>query len=81
MHVAHLTLHDYRSWPVLDLELEPGVTLLVGHNGQGKTNVVEAVDYLSSLSSHRVASDAPLVRQGCDQAVVRAAVIRAPAPR
>lgn len=77
MHVAHLSLHDYRSWPALELELEPGVTLLVGHNGQGKTNVVEAIDYLSSLSSHRVASDAPLVRQGATQAVVRAAVMRA----
>ena len=76
MHVAHLTLHDFRSWPSLDLELGPGVTALVGHNGQGKTNVVEGVDYLSRLSSHRVSSDAPLVRQGAGQAVVRAAVIK-----
>lgn len=76
MHVAHLTLHDFRSWPSLDLELGPGVTAFVGHNGQGKTNIVEAVDYLSSLSSHRVSADAPLVRQGAGQAVVRAAVMR-----
>ncbi|GGF47330.1 DNA replication and repair protein RecF [Marmoricola endophyticus] len=76
MHVVHLTLHDFRSWSSLDLELEPGATAFVGRNGQGKTNLVEAVDYLSSLSSHRVASDAPLVRAGAEQAVVRAAVVR-----
>lgn len=76
LHVAHLTLHDFRSWPTLDIALEPGVTAFVGHNGQGKTNVVEAIDYLSSLSSHRVSADAPLVRQGTPQAVVRAAVMR-----
>ncbi|MEQ6900893.1 DNA replication/repair protein RecF [Nocardioides sp. YIM 152588] len=76
MHVAHLTLHDFRSYPSVDVELEPGVTAFVGRNGQGKTNLVEAIDYLSRLSSHRVASDAPLVRAGTDQAVVRAAVVR-----
>ncbi|WP_310961757.1 DNA replication/repair protein RecF [Nocardioides terrisoli] len=76
MYVAHLTLHDFRSWTDLDLELGAGTTSLVGRNGQGKTNVVEAVDYLSRLSSHRVAADAPLVRTGCSQAVVRAAVVR-----
>ncbi|MCW2758451.1 MAG: recF [Nocardioidaceae bacterium] len=76
MHVAHLTLHDFRSWPELDVELGPGATSFVGRNGQGKTNLVEAIDYLSRLSSHRVAGDAPLVRAGCTQAVVRAAVIR-----
>ena len=76
MYVAHLSLHDFRSWPELELDLEPGVTSLVGRNGQGKTNVVEAIDYLSRLSSHRVASDLPLVRKGADQAVVRAAVVR-----
>ncbi|GAB3990962.1 DNA replication/repair protein RecF [Nocardioides marmoraquaticus] len=76
MHVAHLSLHDFRSYPDLELALEPGVSSLVGRNGQGKTNVVEAVDYLSRLSSHRVSGDAPLVRQGADRAVVRAAVVR-----
>ncbi|HWU31659.1 MAG TPA: DNA replication/repair protein RecF [Marmoricola sp.] len=76
MYVDHLTLHEFRSWPALDLELGPGVTALVGRNGQGKTNTVEGIDYLSRLSSHRVATDAPLVRQGASQAVVRAAVIR-----
>ncbi|MGN6251406.1 MAG: DNA replication/repair protein RecF [Marmoricola sp.] len=76
MHVAHLTLRDFRSWPELELELGPGTTAFVGRNGQGKTNIVEAIDYLSRLSSHRVAADAPLVRRGAERAVVRAAAVR-----
>ena len=76
MYVAHLTLHDFRSYASADVALDPGVTAFVGRNGQGKTNLVEAVDYLSRLSSHRVATDAPLVRAGCEQAVVRAAVVK-----
>ena len=76
MHVAHLTLHDFRSYAGIDVDLGPGPTAFVGPNGQGKTNLVEAIDYLSRLSSHRVSSDAPLVRAGADQAVVRAAVVR-----
>jgi DNA replication and repair protein RecF len=76
VHVAHLTLHDFRSYADLDLELEPGATAFIGRNGQGKTNLVEAIDYLSRLSSHRVANDTPLVRAGADQAVVRAAVVK-----
>ena len=76
MHVAHLTLHDFRSYADVDVALEPGVTAFVGSNGQGKTNLVEAIDYLSRLSSHRVATDAPLIRAGAEQAIVRAAVVR-----
>ncbi|MCW2753843.1 MAG: replication and repair protein RecF [Marmoricola sp.] len=76
MYVAHLSLHDFRSYASVDVEIGAGVTAFVGRNGQGKTNLVEAIDYLSSLSSHRVAADAPLVRQGAHQAVVRAAVVR-----
>ncbi len=76
MHVSHLTLHDFRSYASAEVALEPGATAFIGRNGQGKTNLVEAIDYLSRLSSHRVASDAPLVRAGADQAVVRAAVVR-----
>ncbi|MBS4753201.1 DNA replication/repair protein RecF [Nocardioides sp. zg-ZUI104] len=76
MHVAHLQLHDFRSYPAVDVALEPGVNVFVGSNGQGKTNLVEAIDYLSRLSSHRVATDAPLIRAGANQAVVRAAVVR-----
>lgn len=76
MYVAHLSLHDFRSYASAEVELTPGVTAFIGRNGQGKTNLVEAIDYLSRLSSHRVAGDAPLVRAGADQAVVRAAVVR-----
>ncbi|HEY3527541.1 MAG TPA: DNA replication/repair protein RecF [Nocardioides sp.] len=76
MYVAHLTLVDFRSYATAEVPLEPGATAFIGRNGQGKTNLVEAVDYLSRLSSHRVAADAPLVRAGADRALVRAAVVR-----
>ena len=76
VYVAHLTLVDFRSYATADVALEPGATAFIGSNGQGKTNLIEAIDYLSRLSSHRVATDAPLVRAGADQAVIRAAVVR-----
>ena len=76
MHVQHLLLHDFRSYAHVDVRLEPGVTAFVGRNGQGKTNLVEAIDYLSRLGSHRVASDAPLVRVGAERAVVQAVVVK-----
>ncbi len=76
MHVTALSLTNFRSWPQLDLELAPGPTALVGANGQGKTNVVEALGYVATLGSHRVSADAPLVRAGAERAVVRARVAR-----
>jgi DNA replication and repair protein RecF len=76
VYVSHLTLHNFRSYAAVDVPLEAGVTAFIGRNGQGKTNLVEAIDYLSRLSSHRVATDAPLVKAGTDQAIVRAAVVR-----
>src|SRR3954468_6911920 len=76
MHVRHLSLTDFRSYEAAELELTPGVTALVGPNGQGKTNLVEALGYLAGLGSHRVATDAPLVRAGAERAVVRGAVHR-----
>jgi DNA replication and repair protein RecF len=76
VHVAHLWLHDFRSYAEAELPLQPGVVSLIGPNGQGKTNVVEAVQYAASQDSHRVASDAPLVRLGADRAVVRVDVVR-----
>ena len=76
MHVSHLSLAGFRSYDAVELPLEPGVTALIGPNGQGKTNLVEAVGYAASLASHRVASDAPLVRLGSDRAVVRTAVVQ-----
>ncbi len=71
MRVTQLSLTDFRSYEQVDVTFAPGVTSLVGRNGQGKTNVVEAVRYLSTLSSHRVAGDAPLVRHGAAAATVR----------
>ncbi|MEV7090413.1 DNA replication/repair protein RecF [Streptomyces sp. NPDC093085] len=74
MHVTHLSLADFRSYARVEVGLDPGVTAFVGANGQGKTNLVEAVGYLATLGSHRVSSDAPLVRMGAERAVIRAAV-------
>lgn len=74
MHVTHLSLADFRSYARIEVPLDPGVTAFVGANGQGKTNLVEAVGYLASLGSHRVSSDTPLVRMGAERAVIRAAV-------
>lgn len=75
MHLNSLSLRDFRSWPTLDLELEPGVTVFVGRNGHGKTNIMEAIGYVAHLSSHRVSTDAPLVRSGADKAVISATAI------
>jgi len=76
MHLSHLSLRDFRSYTEVELGLDPGVTAFVGPNGQGKTNLVEAVGYLATLGSHRVAQDAPLVRLGAERAVVRGQVVR-----
>ncbi|MGY1803222.1 DNA replication/repair protein RecF [Blastococcus sp. SYSU D00922] len=76
MYVRHLQLGSFRSWERVDLALGPGPTVFVGRNGEGKTNLVEAVGYLATMSSHRVSSDAPMVRHGDSQAVVRAALRR-----
>ncbi len=75
MHVRTLAVTDFRSWEQVELTLEPGVTVFVGANGAGKTNLLEALGYLTTLGSHRVATDAPLVRQGAERAVVGAAVV------
>lgn len=72
MHLRHLRLLDFRSWPLLELDLEPGVTTLVGRNGHGKTNVLEAMGVLATLRSHRVASDAPMIRTGAETALIGA---------
>lgn len=74
MRLSHLSLVDFRSYAGLELPLEAGVGVLVGRNGQGKTNVIEAIGYLANQASHRVAQDAPLVRAGAERAVVRGAV-------
>ncbi|MGB3892718.1 MAG: DNA replication/repair protein RecF [Mycolicibacter sinensis] len=75
MYVRHLGLREFRSWAHVDLELEPGATVLVGPNGYGKTNLIEALWYSSTLGSHRVATDAPLIRSGADRSVVSTIVV------
>lgn len=72
MFVTHLTLSDFRNYTSLDVELVPGPNLFVGSNGQGKTNLVESLGYLSTLGSHRVSSDQAMIRQGQDTAIIRA---------
>jgi DNA replication and repair protein RecF len=76
VYLRHLQLVSFRSWERVDLALRPGPTVIVGRNGGGKTNLVEAVGYLATMSSHRVSGDAPLVRHGAGQAVIRAALRR-----
>ena len=75
MYVRHLGLRDFRSWANVELELTPGRTVFVGSNGYGKTNLVEALWYSSTLGSHRVATDAPLVRIGAQRAVISTIVV------
>lgn len=75
MHVRRLALTDFRSWPRAELDLEPGRTVFVGPNGFGKTNILEALWYSSTLGSHRVATDAPLIRSGAERAVISTIVV------
>lgn len=77
MYIRALSLRDFRSWDALDVTLEPGVTVFVGRNGYGKTNIVEAIGYTAHLGSHRVSQDQPLIRQGCRQAVVACTAVNA----
>ena len=71
MFVRELWLKDFRSYPLAELNLSRGVNVLIGPNGHGKTNLVEAIGYLATLSSHRVATDAPLVHSGAASAMLR----------
>jgi DNA replication and repair protein RecF len=77
VYVSQLQVTDFRSWESARLDLTAGVSVLVGANGQGKTNLVEALAYLATLGSHRVATDAALVRRGAERSVVRATVVNA----
>ena len=76
MYLEQLSLTDFRSYAQVELSFEPGVTVLVGSNGIGKTNLMEAIGYLATLSSHRVSSDAPLLRFGTERALIRAKLVR-----
>jgi DNA replication and repair protein RecF len=75
MFIRTLSLRDFRSWEQADLELSPGRTVFLGANGNGKTNLLEAIGYLATLGSHRVAADAPLIRIGAPRARVGATVV------
>src|ERR1700710_2847849 len=76
MYVAQLHLNDFRSYEEVQLQLDPGVTTFLGPNGQGKTNLLEALGYVATLGSHRVSADAPLVRMGAERAVIRTGIVR-----
>jgi DNA replication and repair protein RecF len=71
MHVKHLTLSNFRNYKTVELPLNQGINLLVGKNGQGKTNLAEAIFYAATLSSHRVSGYLPLIRQGESKAIIR----------
>jgi DNA replication and repair protein RecF len=76
MYVSKLAVADFRSYAQAYVELDAGPSAFIGPNGQGKTNLVEAIGYVATLDSHRVSGDAPLVRQGAERAVVRCEVQR-----
>lgn len=76
MYVERLGLTDFRSYAELVVDFDPGVSAFVGPNGAGKTNIVEGIDFVATQASHRVATDAPMVRLGADRAVVRSSVVR-----
>lgn len=71
MRVAHLSLTDFRNYHVAEVPLRPGLNLLLGRNGQGKTNLVEAISYFDSLGSHRVSNESALIRSGANAAIAR----------
>lgn len=75
MRVHTLSITDFRNYSAAEITLGAGVTIFLGSNGQGKTNIVEAVHYLSSLSSHRISQDAALIKKGSDQGIIRAEVV------
>ena len=76
MYVQHLSLTDFRSYSQVEVPLEAGTTVFIGPNGVGKTNIVEAIGYLASLSSHRVSSDKPLIAFNAERALVRGRFVR-----
>ncbi len=78
VHLTRLALTDFRNYTAVDLRLAPGVSTFTGGNGQGKTNLLEAVAYIATFGSHRVATDVPLIRQGAERAILRAAVSTGP---
>ncbi|MFW0184382.1 DNA replication/repair protein RecF [Rothia sp. CCM 9418] len=76
MYIDHISLMNYRTYSLLNLPLSTGVTVFLGANGVGKTNIVEAINYTAELSSHRVSHDGPLVQVGAQRAYIRTRVVR-----
>lgn len=76
MYLTRLSLVEFRSYEIADVAFDPGVSVFAGPNGQGKTNLIEAIGYLASQTSHRTAIDAPLVRSGAPRAVIRGEIVR-----
>jgi DNA replication and repair protein RecF len=76
VRVRHLSLVDFRSYSTAEVPIDPGPSVFVGPNGQGKTNLMEAIGYVATLGSHRVGTDAPMVRSGAARAVIRTAIVR-----
>lgn len=74
MHVISLTAVDFRSYSFVEINLNKGVTTFIGSNGQGKTNLIEAISYCATLSSHRVSQDLPLIKQNQPRAIIRTGV-------
>ena len=74
MRVTHLSLTDFRSYSTLNLDFQAGQNIFIGENGEGKTNIIEALMYLALLSSHRISSDQPLVKLGAERAYIRATI-------
>ncbi len=74
MHLARLALTDFRCYEAADVTLGPGVTTFTGPNGAGKTNLIEAACYVATFSSHRVSSEAAMIRSGTDRAILRATI-------
>jgi DNA replication and repair protein RecF len=70
MFIEELELTNFRSYEHLKLHFNPGITVFIGRNGQGKTNIVEAVIYATNLESHRVSSDHPLIRKDSNSAII-----------
>lgn len=71
MHVSSLSLRDFRNYQSADLTPAAGCVVLVGANGQGKTNIVEAINFLATLGSHRTSQDSAMIRQHSEAAIVR----------
>jgi DNA replication and repair protein RecF len=74
MKLSHLSLINFRSYSKLEFPLSGGTYIFIGENGEGKTNIIEAIMYLALLSSHRISADAPLIKLGSEQAFIRAKI-------